>query len=173
MIFSEVAYPHSQVLCLLFQLVKLEFGSVGFWGEGKKRVAREKSVRVKERLATTNPAHICCWHHDLNPSQIGGRQVLSSLCHLPLLPIPHYMLFTNMHVLKKLVMWTSAEINENTCDPHSQMTNLRLGKKSVCLFIEKKKEQIYTWPRIINACLGITPWLTKKKNKKKHVDILS
>ena len=138
MIFSEVAYPHSQVLCLLFQLVKLEFGSVGFWGEGDKRVAREKSLRVKERLATTNPAHICRWHRDLNPSQVGGRQALSSLCHRHLLFIPHYMLFTNMHVFKKLVMWTSAEINESTCDPHGQMTNLRLGKK--CMFIDWKKQ---------------------------------
>ena len=147
MIFSEVAYPHSQVLCLLFQLVKLEFGSVGFWGEGDKRVAREKSLRVKERLATTNPAHICCWHHDLNPSQVGGRKVLSSLCHHPLLPIPHYMFFVNMHVFKKLVMWTSAEINESKCDPQSQMTNLRFGKKVYVYWLKKnnnkkKTEQI-------------------------------
>ena len=144
MIFSEVAYPHSQVLCLLFQLVKLEFGTTWKWWflrRGEKRVAREKSLRVKERLATTNPAHICCWHHDLNPSQVGGRKVLSSLCHHPLLPIPHYMFFVNMHVFKKLVMWTSAEINESKCDPHSQMTNLRLGKKVYVYWLKKKKKK--------------------------------
>ena len=144
MIFSEVAYPHSQVLCLLFQLVKLEFGTTWKWWflkRGEKRVAREKSLRVKERLATTNPAYICRWHRDLNPSQVGWRQVLSSLYHRPLLPIPHYMLFPNMHVFKKLVMWTSAEINESTCDSHSQMTNLRLGKKVYVYWLKKKEKK--------------------------------
>ena len=38
-------------------------------------------------------------------------------------------------------MWTSAEINESTCDSHSQMTNLRLGKKVYVYWLKKKKKK--------------------------------
>ena len=44
----EVAHPQSGSLSTWF-LVELEFGSVGFWGEGKTGVPGEKSLGAKER----------------------------------------------------------------------------------------------------------------------------
>ena len=44
----QVAHPHSGSSSTWF-LVELEFGNVGFWGEGKNRVPGEKPLGARER----------------------------------------------------------------------------------------------------------------------------
>ena len=44
----EVAHPQSGSSSTWF-LVELQFGNVGFWGEGKSGVTEEKPLRAKER----------------------------------------------------------------------------------------------------------------------------
>ena len=81
----EVARPQSGSLSTWF-LVKLEFGSpnIGFYGEGKTRVPREKPLVANQRTnKKLNPHRHWCW--DLDLDHIGGRWGLSPLRH-PLLP---------------------------------------------------------------------------------------
>jgi len=56
----------------------LEFGNVGFWGEGKTGVLGEKPLGAK-REPTTNSTHIWRRRRDLNPGHIGGGRALSPL----------------------------------------------------------------------------------------------
>ena len=50
---------HKVVLRSTWFLVELEFGNVGFWGEGKTRVPGEKPLGAKQgRELTTNSTHI-------------------------------------------------------------------------------------------------------------------
>ena len=65
---------HWGVLMNLFKHVRVlqVFGSVGFWGEGKTEIPGEPR---------TNSTHIWHWRWNLNPDHIGGRRVLSPLCH--------------------------------------------------------------------------------------------
>ena len=91
----QVAHPHSGSSSTWF-LVELEFGNVGFWGEGKTGVPGEKPRRAKETEPTTNSTHIWRRRRDLNPGHIGGRRVLSLLGH-PCSPIDlfsWYILFS-------------------------------------------------------------------------------
>ena len=41
----------------------------------------EKNLSEQRKEPTTNSAHIWCKCRGLNPQNIGGRQVLSPLCH--------------------------------------------------------------------------------------------
>ena len=59
--------------------IELEFESVGFEGEGKSGVPREKPLGARER--TNKLTHIWRRRQDLNPGHFGGRQVLSPLRH--------------------------------------------------------------------------------------------
>ena len=52
----EVAHPHSGSSSTLF-LIELEFGNVGFRGEGKTGVPGEKPLGAR-RESTTNSTHI-------------------------------------------------------------------------------------------------------------------
>ena len=52
----EVARPQSGSSCTWF-LVELEFGNVGFWGEGKTGVQEEKPLGANER--TNNKLYTC------------------------------------------------------------------------------------------------------------------
>ena len=79
----EVAHPQSGSLSSSF-LVKLEFGSVGFWGEGKREYPA-KNLSEQRREPTTNSTHIWPRRQDLNPGHIGEKRALSPLRH-PLLP---------------------------------------------------------------------------------------
>ena len=78
-------------------MVKLEFGSIGFWGEGKPECL-EKNLLEQRRESTTTSTQI--WHQrwDLNPGHIGGRQVLSPLLHpcSPRWPLVHVQLYTHV-----------------------------------------------------------------------------
>ena len=53
----EVAHPQSGSLSTWF-LVELEFGNVGFWGEGKTGVPGEKPLGAKERTNNKLNPHI-------------------------------------------------------------------------------------------------------------------
>ena len=53
----EVAHPQSGSLSTWF-LVKLEFGSVGFWWEGKTGVLKEKPLGAKERTKNKLNPHM-------------------------------------------------------------------------------------------------------------------
>ena len=57
---------------------ELEFGSVGFWGEGKTGVPREKPLGAKEKTNGKLNPHMALMP---DPARIGRRQALS-----PLLP---------------------------------------------------------------------------------------
>ena len=61
--------------------IELEFGSVGFWGEGKTGVPGEKPLGAKERIDNKLNRHIWRRRRDLNPGHIAGRRVLSLLRH--------------------------------------------------------------------------------------------
>ena len=81
--------------------IELEFGSVGFWGEGKTGVPREKPLGAREqgkapwgrgwqgREPTTNLTHIWRRRRKLNPGLIGGRRALSPLRHPCSLAMDH------------------------------------------------------------------------------------
>ena len=81
----EVAHPQGGSSSTLFLfLIELEFGNVGFWGEGKTEYL-EKNPSEQGREPTTNSTHIWrrCW--DLNLGHIGGRK-RSHYCAIPLVP---------------------------------------------------------------------------------------
>ena len=84
----EVAHPRSGSWSAWF-LVELEFGNVGFWGEGKTGVAWSKRE-------TTN---IWRRRRDLNPGQVGGE--CSHHCATPA-PSPPYVVLvvTRIDTLK-------------------------------------------------------------------------
>ena len=73
--------------------IELEFGSVGFWGEGKPEHPK-KNLAEQRREPTTNSTHI--WHRrrDSNLGHIGGRQVFSPLHH----PCFLFLLMQNNHI---------------------------------------------------------------------------
>ena len=52
--------------------IELEFGSVGFQGEGKTGVPGE-NLSEKGREPTTNSTHIWRRRQDSNPAHVGGR----------------------------------------------------------------------------------------------------
>ena len=54
----EVPHPQSGSLSTQF-LIKLEFGNVGFWGEGITRVPGEKPLGAKERTNNKLNPHTC------------------------------------------------------------------------------------------------------------------
>ena len=60
--------------------IELEFGSVGFWGEGKPEYP-EKNLSEQRGEPTTNSTHIWRQRRDLNPGHIGGRWALPLLLH--------------------------------------------------------------------------------------------
>ena len=71
----EVAHPQSGSSSTWF-LVELEFGSVGFWGEGKTRVPRRKTSRNMDLFTwslvlgprhcwTNRPAQVCTVHENI------------------------------------------------------------------------------------------------------------
>ena len=60
--------------------IELEFGSVGFWGEGKPEYP-EKNLSEQRGEPTTNSTHIWRQRRDLNPGHIGGRWALPLLRH--------------------------------------------------------------------------------------------
>ena len=53
----EVAHPHSGSSSTWF-LVELEFGNVGFWGEGKTGVPGEKPLGARERTNNKLNSHM-------------------------------------------------------------------------------------------------------------------
>ena len=60
--------------------VELEFGNVGFWGEGTIGVPGEKLLGAR-REPTTNSTHIWRQFLESNPGHTGGRRALSPLRH--------------------------------------------------------------------------------------------
>ena len=79
----EVAHPQSGSSSARF-LIDLEFGNVGFWGEGKTGVPG-KNLSEQRREPTTNSTYIWRRRRDLNRGHIGGRRALSPLRH----PFPY------------------------------------------------------------------------------------
>ena len=63
--------------------IKVEFGSVGFFREGKMWEPREKHFGVR-REPTTNSTHIWHWEQELNPSHWWKASALTTAP--PLLP---------------------------------------------------------------------------------------
>ena len=59
---------------------QIEFGNVGFWGEGKPECLKNKPLGAR-REPTTSSTHIWRRVRESNPRHIGGRQALSPLCH--------------------------------------------------------------------------------------------
>ena len=68
--------------------IELEFGSVGFWGEGKPEYP-EKNLSEQGGEPTTNSTHIWRQRRDLNPGHIGGRWALPLLRH-PCPPLTYF-----------------------------------------------------------------------------------
>ena len=62
----EVAHRHGGSSSTWY-LVELEFGNVGFWGEGKTGVPEENLLSEQRREPTTNSTHVWRRHRDLNP----------------------------------------------------------------------------------------------------------
>ena len=63
--------------CVCAFQIEMEFGSIGFKGEGKTGVPREKPLGARER--TNNKLnHIWRRCQDTNKGHIGGRQVLTT-----------------------------------------------------------------------------------------------
>ena len=61
--------------------MELEFGNVGFWGEGKTGLrGPEKNLSEQSREPTTNSTHIWRRVRESNLGHIGGRRELSPLC---------------------------------------------------------------------------------------------
>ena len=75
----QVAHPHSGSSSTWF-LVELEFGNVGFWGEGKTGVPGEKPLGTRERTNSKLKPHMASMLR-LNLGHTGGRRVLSPLHH--------------------------------------------------------------------------------------------
>ena len=75
-----------------FVPIKSEFGSVGFWGEGKTEEPRKKPLIAKENINNKLYIHMTSgWCQDWNlwHIHIGGRRVLSLMCH----PLSAYHVF--------------------------------------------------------------------------------
>ena len=76
-------------------LVYLILGRIVIWlcwflRRGENRSAqRKKKPSEQRREPTTNSTHIWCRCWDLNPGHIGGRRVLSRLCHPLLIIVPY------------------------------------------------------------------------------------
>ena len=86
----EVVHPNSGSSSIWF-LVELEFGNVGFWGEGKTGITREKPLGARERTNNKLNPHMASTP-GLNPSHIAGRRVLSPLHH----PCSPFLLFNTV-----------------------------------------------------------------------------
>ena len=75
----EVAHPQKGSSSTWFP-VELEFGNVGFWGEGKTEVPGE-NLSANGREPLTNSTNIWRRRLDSNPGHIGGKRALSPLRH--------------------------------------------------------------------------------------------
>ena len=87
--------------------MKLEFGSAGFWGEGKTGVPGEKPLRAIKKGPTTKSTHIWRPRQHWNPRLIGGRRVPSHHCAIlvhswPLTSAKMFLLFTR----PKSLIWS-------------------------------------------------------------------
>ena len=60
--------------------IELEFEVLGFYGKGKTGVHREKTLGARERTNNKLNPHMV-WTPGLEPSHIGGRQVLYAMRH--------------------------------------------------------------------------------------------
>ena len=78
--------------------IELEFGTVGFLGEKKTKVSREKPLGARERTSNNLKPHMAA-----TPGFIGGRLVLTPLRH-PCLPIRLVILVI---LLWSLDAWTN------------------------------------------------------------------
>ena len=83
----KVAHPQSGSSSTRF-LIKLEFGNVSFWGEGKTGVSREKTARSKGENQQQTQPHIWRRRREMNPGHIGGRGKHSHHCAIPCSPPP-------------------------------------------------------------------------------------
>ena len=83
----KVAHPQSGSSSTRF-LIKLEFGNIGFWGEGKTGVSREKTARSKGENQQQTQPHIWRRRREMNPGHIGGRGKHSHHCAIPCSPPP-------------------------------------------------------------------------------------
>ena len=63
--------------CVCAFQIEMEFGSIGFKGEGKTGNP-EKNLLEQGREPTTNSTHIWRRCQDTNKGHIGGRQVLTT-----------------------------------------------------------------------------------------------
>ena len=78
------------IKCLIIFQIELEFGNVGFRGEGKTRVPREKPLGARKK--TNNQLNPQRQVQDSNVGQTGGRRALSPLRH----PCSPLCLFTKI-----------------------------------------------------------------------------
>ena len=72
-----VAHPQSGSPSTWF-LVELEFGNIGFWGEGKTGVPGEKPLRASER--TNNKLHMYNWRQLYRHRKKKGQPQFSMVC---------------------------------------------------------------------------------------------
>ena len=72
-----VAHPQSGSPSTWF-LVELEFGKIGFWGEGKTGVPWEKPLRASER--TNNKLHKYNWRQLYRHRKKKGQPQFSMIC---------------------------------------------------------------------------------------------
>ena len=120
------------------------FGSVGFWGEGKTGIPGEP---------TTNSTHIWRWCRNLNPDHIGGRRVLSPMCH-PLLP---------KHIF--LILGVSTETFSTKMRP-SKCPLKKKKKEESWTFKSANKLVLGTWHTGLNLYFSLIQSLTLKQGHK-------
>ena len=84
--------------------IKLEFESVGFCGEGKTGVPREKPLGAWER---TNNKLNSIWRRrqDSNPGQIDERRVLSALPHPCSPKVPKSIMWYYKPEIRVVIIW--------------------------------------------------------------------
>ena len=100
----EVAHPQSGSLSTWF-LVELEFGNVGFWGEGKTGVPGEKPLGAKERTNNKLNPHMASM-----PGFEPGPHwwEATALTTAPSLAPPPLLLHSVVHV--QIIIWNIINI---------------------------------------------------------------
>ena len=115
--------------------IELEFGNVGFWGEGKTGVTGEKPLEQRGE-PTTNSAHIWRRVRESISSHFGGRRVLSPLRH----PCSLITLIATVKTSRVAIIWRTESALEDQFD---KVLNIASVNKSVALLFCVQHRQLF------------------------------
>ena len=156
---------HIHIVVLRF-LVKLEIGNVGFWGEGKTEVPREKPLGARER--TNNKLNPCMastlgigpgphWWEGIalitTPPLLPSHIIIQLLkCKIPervLLTKAICKRFSKVCGLSPLAKFTKRNEVKNILSIPSVVTVKRINRILICMFLNistNQRRRVRSWP---------------------------